>query len=171
MFEYHDDGPREVARHEGMRDQVGAAFQRGPISGGGVAAATPTAAASSSHVDVGAVGRHLPPDRWHEAGAPLMAAPAAVTARGGRRLCCRLRDPPSRGGGLARRPPTSMPRWRRRRRTPSPPSFRRSWAGGMLPSRPGPTSSSAAVAMISHFPVTGVFCVTTCVLCHYLYVV
>ncbi len=31
---YMIDGPHEVARHEGMHDQVGAAFQRGPIGGG-----------------------------------------------------------------------------------------------------------------------------------------
>ena len=74
------------------------------MSSRGVAAAAPTtaaaAAASSSHVDIDAVGRHLPPDCRHEAGAPLMAAPVAVTARGGRCLRCCLRDPPSHGGGV-----------------------------------------------------------------------
>ena len=35
VVEYHDDGPHEVARQEGMHEQVGAAFQRGPIGGGG----------------------------------------------------------------------------------------------------------------------------------------
>ena len=104
-----------------MRDQVGAAFKQGPIGWGGVAAAAPTAAASSSHVDVGAVGCHLPPDRPHDAGALLMAAPAAVTARGGggRRRC--LRNPPSHGGGLAQQPPTSMPRQRQQCRALPPP--------------------------------------------------
>ena len=70
---------------------------------GGVAAAAPTAASSSSHVDVGAAGHHLPPDRRHEARASLTAAPAAVTARGGCRLCRHLRDPPSHPGGHRRR--------------------------------------------------------------------
>ena len=105
-----------------MCDQVGAAFQRGPIGGGGVAAAAPTATASSSHIDVGAAGHHLPPDRWHEAGAPLTAAPATVTARG----CCLRRclcDPPSCPSGDRRRccigdkdggrlpPPQSLTAW------------------------------------------------------------
>jgi hypothetical protein len=56
----------------------------------------PPSAASASHIDVGAAGHHLPPNRRHEARAPLTAAQAAVTACGGRRLRCRLRDPPSR---------------------------------------------------------------------------
>ena len=153
-------------------------FSKDRLAGGSGAAA-----ASSSHVDVGAVGCHLPPDRPHKAGALLTAVLAAVTARGGGHLRLCLRNPPSHRGGLARRPPTSMPRRRQRRWAPSPPSVRRPWAGGILPSRHGPTSSSAAVlaavscryahtsvlvcnvvvgervnrtGMISHFPVTGV---------------
>ena len=63
----------------------------------------PPAAASASHVDIGATGHHLPPDRRHEARAPLTTALAAVTARGGRRLRHLLRYPPSRPGGHRRR--------------------------------------------------------------------
>jgi hypothetical protein len=62
----------------------------------------PPAAASASHVEVGATGHHLLPDPRHEARAPLTAAPAAVTARGGHRLRCRLCDPPSCPGGHRR---------------------------------------------------------------------
>ncbi len=150
VVEYHDDGPREVAHQEGMRDQVSAAFQPGPIGGGESPPPPPPPPLPPPPPPppphLGAVGRHLLPDRRHEAGAPLMGAPAAVTARGGCRLRPCLCDPPSHGGGgLARRPPTSMPRRRRRRRAPPPPSVRRPWAGGILKSQPGPTSSSAAV--------------------------
>ena len=63
----------------------------------------PPAAASASHVDVSAAGHHLPPDCRHEARAPLTAAPAAVTARGGRRLRRLLRGPPSCPGSHRRR--------------------------------------------------------------------
>ena len=94
--------------------------QQGPIGGGGVAAAAPTAAASSSHVDIGDVRRHLPLKPRHKAGAPLMAALTAMTARGGCHLCRCLHDPLSCGGGLARRPPTSMPRRRRQCWAPPP---------------------------------------------------
>jgi hypothetical protein len=100
----------------------------------------PPAAASASPVDVGAAGHHLPPNRRQEARAPLTAAPAAVTARGGRRLRRRLRDPPSRPAATdvdATSETTTSGAF--------PPLVQKLWAGGILPLRPGPTSSSTAV--------------------------
>ena len=95
----------------------------------------PPAAASASHVDVGAAGHHLPPNRRQEA-----RAPAAVTARGGRRLRRRLRDPPSCPAATdvdATSETTTSGAF--------PPLVQKLWAGGILPLRPGPTSSSTAV--------------------------
>ena len=113
----------------------------GDRSAGGSCRRHTTATSSSSHVYVGgASGRHLPPDCRHKAGAPLTAAPAAVTARGGLHLCRRLCNPPSRLGGHQRRCCV-----RDNDIGHLPPPRSEGLAGGMLPSRPGPTSSSATV--------------------------